>query len=104
MESVENAENHSFTRQILLIVTASFATCIILELIKAKRRMDNQSVLEEVERFLRTARLSNLIKIEDESYLRAVELAWLNNAYKGPIKKVSIDEWLRESKTSILSP
>ena len=103
MASVDYVETHSFTRQLVLILAASFVTYIAIAYTQTRRKMSNEQVLDEIQRFLRTSRLNNLIKLEDESYLKAIELAWINDPYKGPIKKLSIAEWLDQSRTAILS-
>ncbi len=103
MASVENVETHSFTHQLVLVVAASFVTYIAIEYTRARRRMTNDIVLGEIERFLRVSRLNTLIKVEDESYLRAVEVAWINEAYKGPTKKITLPEWLNQTQTATLS-
>src|SRR5262245_26488184 len=104
MESVESAETHSFTRLLILTAIGSFVLCIVAEYLKAQSGMDKKLVLNEVNQILRAAKAANISVTTEDSYIRAVEMAWLNEPYRGKVRQVSLSDWIRETLSVTSSP
>jgi hypothetical protein len=104
MVSVVDAEVHISTRRIAVLLGLTFAGYILIEIAKAQRALDNAHVVEDVELYLKTARLQNLILTDQQEIIDAITNTWSNANYIGPIKRLRFAEWGNQTLGVTLGP
>ena len=71
---------------------------------RAKRAMEASEVVRDAELFLKASRLQELILPEHLEIIKGLERTWSNACYRGILKPVGIQEWIRQNSTDTLSP
>jgi len=99
---VNDAEKHFLISRFYLACFLGFALLIANDYLKSRKKMNNVQVIEDVELFLKQARLQNLILPEQQTIIDSLTKAWLNVPYRGPIVPMKVADWLRQTNT--LSP
>jgi hypothetical protein len=72
--------------------------------VKVKRRMEEAEVVRDAELYLKATRLQELILPEQQKIIDEITKGWNNEPYRPPIRRISLQEWLRQSRISISSP
>ena len=101
---MSDAERRLFTYRLLALVALSFALSFANNWLKAKRAMEANEVVRDAELFLKASRLLDLILPEHKKIIEELEASWSNANYRGPLKGISISEWIRQNSTNTLSP
>ena len=80
MHSIDDMNGHKF----VVIGSLLLTIYCLRQLLRKQHEIEEALVVNDVERFLKFARLQGLIKHEDNVVVSALELSWLNEAYKSP--------------------
>jgi len=101
---VSDAEKRLITYQLLALISLSIVLSLANAWLKARRAMEANEVVRDAELFLKASRLLDLILPEHKKIIEELEAGWSNACYRGPLRGISISEWIRQNSTDTLSP
>lgn len=94
---MSDAESRSITSLFFLALGLSFVAFLASEVVVRVRAMDEATVVEDVDLFLKRTRLQNLVSSEDQIIIDAITAAWSNANYRGRIYRQRYDVWAKQS-------
>ena len=101
---MSDAEKRLFTIRILGLIALSLTLSLARVYLKEKRRMESERVITDVELFLKATRLQELVLAEHQTIINELVRAWSNEAYRGPIKPITVAQWIKQNSTDTLTP
>jgi len=101
---VSDAEKRLITYQLLALISLSIVLSLANAWLKAKRAMEANEVVRDAELFLKASRLLDLILPEHKKIIEELEASWSNANYRGPLRGISLSEWIRQNSTDGLNP
>ena len=97
---MSDAESNLFIRRLFLVLSLGIVAYFARDLLKLMHEMEGGLVVEDVELFLKSTRLQNLIVPEQQSIIDEITKHWISNSYQGPMKPIKVKDWQRSSITS----
>ncbi len=101
-DSVVDVESTTFTRRLVALLTLTFAAYVAVGIVKELHKMNDAKVIEDVELFLKSSRLQGLILGNHQEIIDAISNTWINEPYRGPVKKIQFAEWQKQTLTATL--
>ena len=102
---MKDAERRLLITRLLLVTFLGFTLSLAKAYMNAKRDMEAEEVVRDVELFIKASRLQELILPEHTTIIKELERSWSNACYRGAMfTEVKIAEWIRQSSIDILSP
>ena len=105
---MSDAERRLITSRLLVLISLGIVLYFANELVKAKRAMEADEVISDVELFLKANRLQELILPLHKEIIKRLEEGWSNASYrdirKGDLNAIKVSEWIRQNSIDGLSP
>lgn len=101
---MNDAERRLVTIRLLGLIALSITLSLVNTLVKVKREMEANEVVRDAELFLKASRLQDLVLGKDQRIIDALGNEWSNANYRGPVKPISLEAWIRQNLTDGLSP
>lgn len=99
---MNDAVNHSFTYRLTLVLSLGFVALVVRDLVRLANKMEEAQVVEDVELFLKKNRLQDFINPHHQAIVDGITRYWINDSYSGPIRALSLREWLDTIQTPTL--
>jgi hypothetical protein len=84
------------SERLILLCTLGFAWLLLRDYLRLKRAMEGNAIVEDVELFLKAARLQELILPEQQIIIDELGKTWIGEAYRGLTKPMNWRELVKQ--------
>lgn len=93
---MSDAVRPSLTLQLARVFILGFVALCVYSLQKQIEIMKDRTVIDDVELFLKAARLQSLVVGEQQHVVDEITRNWKNDNYIGPMKAVKVKDWIKQ--------